>query len=244
LKRGFWITLLAILLFAVIVIARLPASWVVPSSGANFSCAAVDGSIWSGSCTGLRVSGSAVGDAEWEVHALRLLAGKLAAHVTLTLPKGFARGDVEVGLDKNVTMHNVQAELPLDRSLMPAMSPTLHGNAHADIAFARIEKGVVKQLQGRIEVHDLEQRDGSTGRLGNYSVTFPAGSGEPTGQVRDLGGPLGVEGTLRLTPEPGYDLQGQVAARADASPGLQRDLQYLGSPDAQGRRPFGTSGTF
>lgn len=243
-KRGFWITLLAISAFAVIVIARLPASWVVPSSSATVSCAAVDGSIWNGACTGLRVGGSAVGDVEWEVHALRLLAGKLAAHVTLTLPKGFARGDVEVGLDKNVTARNVQAELPLDRSLMPAISPTLHGNTHADIAFARVEKGVVKQLQGRIEVHDLEQRDGSTGRLGNYSVTFPGGSGEPTGQVRDLGGTLGVEGTLRLTAEPGYDLQGQVAARADASPGLQRDLQYLGSPDSQGRRPFGMSGTF
>src|ERR1700732_3049449 len=72
LKRGFWITLLAILAFAVIVIARLPASWVIPSSAANVSCAAVDGSIWNGSCTGLRVGGSPMGDVEWEVHALRL----------------------------------------------------------------------------------------------------------------------------------------------------------------------------
>ncbi|MDB6089212.1 MAG: ral secretion pathway protein [Gammaproteobacteria bacterium] len=243
-RRGLWITVLAVVAFAVIVIARLPASWVVPSPPANVACASVDGSIWNGACTGLTVGGAVVGDVVWDVHATRLLAGKLAAHVVLTRTTGSAQGDVEVGLDKSITARNVRADLPLDRALMPQLPPRLNGNAHADIALARFENGIVTQLQGLIEAHNLEDRSGNITPLGNYSLTFPGGSGEPTGQLKDQGGPLQVEGTLRLTREPGFDLQGLVKPRADATADLTSEIQYLGSPDAQGRRPFALAATF
>jgi len=244
-KRAIWITLLAVVAFGVIVLARLPASWVIPSPPANVSCAAVDGSIWSGTCAGLTVQGTSVGDVVWELHPSRLLAGKLSAHVVLMRPSASARADVEVGLDKSITARNVQADLPLDPALIPQLPRTLRGSsAHADLAFARIEKGIVKQLQGKIEAYDLEERSGNVTKLGSYSLTFPGGSGDPTGQLRDLGGPLAVEGTLRLTPEPGFDLQGLVTPRRDAPPELASEIQFLGSPDAQGRRPFALAATF
>jgi Type II secretion system (T2SS), protein N len=239
---------LAVVAFAAIVIARLPASWVIPAPPSAVSCAAVDGSIWSGTCTGLTVQGSAIGDVAWNVHALRLLTGKFSVNVVLTRPTGSVRGDFDVGLDKSVTARNVQAELPLDRdvmSLLPRNLHTLHGNANADIAFAHLAKNnIVTQLQGRIELHDLEDRDRDVMPLGSYSLTFPGGSGDPTGQLRDLGGPLAVEGTVRLMQDkPGVDLQMYVTPRADAAPGLVNQLQFL-APDAQGRRQFGTEVTF
>jgi len=49
-------------------------------------------------------------------------------------------------------------------------------------------------------------------------VTFPGGPGEPTGKLRDLNGPLAVEGTLRLTRQPGFELEGLVAARPAPRP--------------------------
>jgi len=58
------------------------------------------------------------------------------------------------------------------------------------------------------------------------------------GQLRDLGGPLAVEGSVRLLPGPGFELQGLVAPRPTASQKLADEIRYLGSPDAQGRRPF------
>jgi len=75
-------------------------------------------------------------------------------------------------------------------------------------------------------------------------ISFPGGGTEPVGTLVDLGGPLAVQGTLRLTDQPGYVLEGQVAPRADAAPDLVSDLQFLGSPDAEGRRPFNIAGTF
>ena len=68
--------------------------------------------------------------------------------------------------------------------------------------------------------------------------------GEPTGKLRDLDGPLAVEGTLRLTPQPGYELEGLVAPRRGAPPEIVSSLPFLGAPDATGRRPFSVVGTF
>jgi general secretion pathway protein N len=247
-QRGILITVLAVVAFAVIVIARLPASWVVPAPPSVVSCTAVDGSIWNGTCSGLVAQGSAIGDLVWDVHVLRLLTGKLSVNIVLTRPTGSIRGDFDVGLDKSVTARDVKADFPLDRdvmSFMPRNLRTLHGNARADITSAHVVKNIVTQLQGRIELHDLEDRDRDILPLGSYSLTFPGGSGDPTGQLQDLGGPLSVQATVRLTQDmPGFELQGYVTPRADAAPALMNQLQMLGSPDAQGRRQFGTTLTF
>jgi hypothetical protein len=248
-RRGILITILAVVAFAVIVIARLPATWVVPTSSALASCGAVDGSIWNGTCAGLTAQGQPVGDLTWDVHALRLLTGKLSANLVLTRPTGSVRGDFDVGLDKSVTARNALADLPLDKDLVMLLPPnlrTLQGSVHADIAFLHLTKNnIITQLQGRIEVHDLENhdRDGVM-PLGSYSLTFPGGSGDPTGQLKDLGGPLALEGTVRLKQDqPGVIVDTFITPRPDASPQLVSGFQYL-APDAQGRRELSTEMTF
>ena len=60
----------------------------------------------------------------------------------------------------------------------------------------------------------------------------------------DLAGPLGFTGTLAFTGEPGYVIDGKVTTRADTPPALARQIAFLGTPDAQGRRPFSIAGTY
>jgi len=243
-RRSLWIALLAAVAFVVIVLARMPAAWVVPTRGTQWACASIDGSLWSGSCAGLTVSGTPLGDMSWELHPLRLLAGRLAAHLTLSHGPADAAADVEVTFGQRLTARNVIADLPLDPALLPSVPANLHGRAHVDLALAQVQRGVIRQLQGRIEARNLEERSGNNTALGSYSVSFPGGSGDPVGTLRDLEGPLALEGTLRLTPAPGFELEGVIAARRGAPPELVNSLRFLGSPDATGRRPFSLSGTF
>ena len=243
-RRSLWIALLAAVAFVVIVLARMPAAWVVPTRGTQWACASIDGSLWSGSCAGLTVSGTPLGDMSWELHPLRLLAGRLAAHLTLSHGPADAAADVEVTFGQRLTARNVIADLPLDPALLPSVPANLHGRAHVDLALAQVQRGVIRQLQGRIEARNLEERSGNNTALGSYSVSFPGGSGDPVGTLRDLEGPLALEGTLRLTPAPGFELEGVIAARRSAPPELVNSLRFLGSPDATGRRPFSLSGTF
>jgi len=245
-KRTITVIVLVIIAFAAIVLARLPASWLLTTGGPTLSCASVEGSLWSGYCSGLKVRGAALGDLTWQLHPGRLLLGKLAAHVDVEHPPATsAQADVQVGLGGAIEAHNVTALLPLDPALLPGVPPTLTGTLHLDLALARItSKGVVRTLKGRIEANDLVDRSGYVTPLGSFAVTFPGGTSEPTGDVRDLSGPLSVQGQLHLTPQPGYELAGYVTPRQSATPALINAIEFLGSPDAQGRRPFALSGTY
>jgi general secretion pathway protein N len=243
-KRGLWIALLAAVAFAVIFVARMPAEWFIPSSSAWGSCGSIEGSLWSGSCGGLIVSGTPVGDVSWTLEPSRLLRGRLAAHVNLTRGAASASADVEMGFGGRITARNLVADVPLDPKVLPGVPTSLTGRAHLELAMAQIEHGSLTQIEGRIEAHDLEDRSGADTPLGSYVVTFPGGSGDQVGKLHDLEGPLALEGTLRLTREPGYVLEGLIAPRRGAPPELVNNIRFLGAPDASGRRPFSLSGTF
>lgn len=243
-RRAILITVLAVLAFATILIARMPAGWIIPSPPANISCSAADGTIWSGTCTGLSVQGQRVGDIAWELRPARLFRGRLAAHVAVTRPEAAAQADLESTFSgKTITARNVKADVPLERTLIPQLPADLRGNTHTELALARLENGSLSELQGRIEARDLREVGNDPSPLGSYSLTFPGGSQPLTGELHDLGGPLSFQGTLTLTPA-GFQVQGMVAARPDAPADLARQLQYLGSPDPQGRRPFSFENSF
>jgi general secretion pathway protein N len=244
-RRAAWITLAALLAFAAIVLARLPAAWVVPAAGtAATGCTSVEGSLWSGSCVGLFLERKPVGDLTWDLHPWRLFAGRLAAHLTLSSPAAAGSADAELGLGKHVVARNLDADMPLDPKLLPGLPPGLRGQAHLALSLVELQRGLLTRLQGRIEVHDLEDHSGHETHLGSYSLTFAPTAGDPVGQIKDLGGPLAVDGTLKLTRQGGFEVDGTVAPRADAPQELTDNLRFLGSPDAGGRRPFSLSGTF
>jgi general secretion pathway protein N len=248
-RRRLLIAILAVVGFVTMLVWRLPAKWLVSRIPAT-SCAEIDGSIWSGSCAGLVVQNTAVGDVQWVLHPAALLTGKLAGHVAFTDGPTAAQADVEARSSSSITLRNLVADIPLDPAAIPRMPPTLGGRAHLDLARLTLVNQAITQLEGRVEVHDLEDRSHGTTQIGSYSLTFPPGAtGIPVAQLHDLGGPLSVEGTVRLTLRPGfsggqYSVEGLVAPRPTAPLELKRNLEPLGSPDAQGRRPFGFEGTF
>jgi hypothetical protein len=244
-KRGVWITLAGLVVFAAILVARLPASWVIPTGpAAPFTCASIEGSVWNGACSGLIAQRLPLGDLSWELQPSKLFTARLGAHLTLIRVDAHLTTDAVLGLGGRLTARNLVADLPLERQLMPGLPPTLHGSAHLDLALLELTRGALTQLKGTIEARNLVDRAGNVTALGSYAVTFPGNEGDPVGQIRDLDGPLSVSGTLKLTRQGGYEVEGLVATRSGASQELVNNMRYLGSPDASGRRSFSLSGTF
>jgi hypothetical protein len=208
-------------------------------------CASVAGSVWDGYCGGAAVRGTSLGNLTWQVHPGDLLEARLAAHVAAVRADASIRADVAIGLGGTVAARNLVIDLPLEPAFVPALPPYISGKVSADLTRIEVTRaGVVEHIQGRIEVRHLIDSSGQVTPLGSFIVTFPAAAGEPVGRLRDLGGPLAVEGSLRLTAQPGYVLNARVAARSGAVPSLLNALQYLGTPDAEGRRPFALAGTY
>jgi Type II secretion system (T2SS), protein N len=261
-RRGVKIAAVAIAAFAAVLIARFPARWAIwVLTDPGTTCLTISGTLWSGACTGLAQSGSPIGDLTWELHPLRLLLGSLSADVALSRGSGTVSARADVGPSGTVTARGLRAVFPLDRTVLPQLGPGTQGSAQADIPLLRFRGSRILAVRGRIDVHGLTLR----GELiGDYRLSFPAGvssapsapsgapgtgaagstSGEIVGRLTDLGGPFSVEGTVRLTPEPGYVVEALVAARPGAPPDAANALRYLGAPDASGRRPFTFSGTF
>jgi hypothetical protein len=236
-----------VLAFVLILVARFPAAWAQGALPKDLSCDEVDGTVWNGSCNGLMLQHQQlIGDLAWQLHPARLLAGCIAAHVQMTQAGGSANGDVELGFGGRIEARALHANVRLNPRLIPQLPASLSGSALVDLALLEVKGGRVTNLVGRIEAHDLEEASGAVTPLGSYALSFAgaAPGGALTGTLIDLGGPLAVAGTLRMTPEPGFVLEGTVASRANATPELARQLQMLGAPDAQGRRSFSIANTF
>ena len=244
-RRTLWISLLALAAFLATLIVRLPARWVLPAARPALRCLSLEGSIWNGDCAGATVSGTPLGDLTWQLRPARLFGGQLAARVWARRARASARAEVALGLGGTLTARHVRIDLPLDPTLLPMLPRQISGTAQVRLSrLALARNGAVRQIQGRIAVYHLVDSSGQRTPLGSFAVTFPGGPGEPVGHLRDLGGPLAVEGTLRLTGRAGYDLRVRVAARAQAAPSLVNALRYLGTPDAEGWRPFALAGPY
>lgn len=239
------IVLLAALAFAAVLVTRLPAAWVLPALHSELTCAAVSGSLWRGACTDARVRGFAIDQLAWQVHPSALLRGRVRIQLSAVRGAASASGQISVGLHGPLEGRAVHARLALAPALLPALPPYISGRLSMDIARIVVARnGVIEHLQGRLTVRHLVDSQRHVTPLGSFAVTFPASPGEPLGRLRDLGGPLALRGTLRLTNQPGYVLRARVAARAGAAPSLVQALRYLGAPDAEGRRPFALAGTY
>jgi general secretion pathway protein N len=239
--------ILAVSGFVLVLLVRLPARWISPLLPHGLHCEQLDGSAWRGSCTGLTTNTGTLGDLTWELHALQLLRGRLDLGLDLTNGGNYLRGDVALGFGGALHGREVSLDLPLTSALVSSLPAGAHARLQGTLSRIEWTGKFLTELQGELNIQDLVGSQGVA--FGNFQASFgaPSGSGSndgPSGIVHDTGGPLALEATLQLNHDPGYVLQGRVAARPSAAPDITDVIKYLGSPDATGRRPFSLAGTF
>lgn len=229
--------------FLLILIVRFPARWAEGALPRGLACEQVTGTLWSGTCAGLIAFRTRLGDLTWTLHPLRLFIGRLDVDVALTGGEGAARARLVLTPRGAAAARGVHASFPLDRKLMPDLPPGTGGTTEVSLDSLHWNGVRVTEIRGEIDVRDLTAQGGEP--LGSYRLVFPGGTGdEPVGEASDLGGPFALQATVHLTREPGYAIDGLIAARPSALPDLAAQLRYLGPPDSEGRRPFSLSGTF
>jgi hypothetical protein len=243
-NRKVWLA--ALLLFLVTVVIRLPARWALRFAPANVICKEPDGTVWNGSCAHLQATGVSIGPVSWRLHALPLLMARVDADVTSSDARLTGQARVTVRSGERISAQGLAAQLELSSSLLSAFPEGWRGLLRVDLATVEFEAGHVKALSGTVDVDSLTQLSPAM-PLGSYQLRFtPAAgpNGAINGTLRDTAGPLIVTGTVQYAATSGYEINGTVAARADATPELARAVELLGEADAQGRRPFSGAGSF
>ena len=238
--------LAALLLFLLTVLWRLPAAWVLANPTAGLECKSPSGSLWHGSCAELRVGPVTLDDVSWQLHPAALLALRLDADLRSADARAPGSARVSLGVGNRVSVTDLSADAPLDSGFLPLFPAGWSGALHLDLDSVDYAAGTITALHGTVSVQSLQQRSPPLA-LGSYVLQFadaPRADGIVRGTLRDSGGPLDVNGTLEIRAAGQYELNGTVLARDTADPEFGRSLQYLGAPDAQGRRPFSLAGSF
>lgn len=245
-----WMILIALLAFVAVLLLRFPLRWALPFLPKQVQCTQATGSVWQGRCGALTFAGPAgampLGPVSWNIRTAPLLRAHLSGSVQLEGPQlhGSAQFDASAGGDLDV--QDLDAAAPLDRRLLSMVPANWTGRLQLRFPRLTLRDGRLVTAQGFIEAHDIVAQGPRPDEFGSYSLTFAGAPQADThrGTLRDLDGPVELSGTLDVKDDLSWLLDALIKPRATATPQLQKLVEYLGPPDAQGRRRFGAEGTF
>jgi general secretion pathway protein N len=247
-KRRWTLLALGVSAYIIFALLTLPASVVLSRLGSSGIIAAgVSGTIWKGRAQVLQVQGTNIGGVEWRLHPLPLFAARVSADVKVSRLDGFATTKLSVSLGGVVALRDLAASLPLSALPVNAIPRGWSATLNGRFAQLELEDGWPTRVEGTLDIVDLTGPERNPTQAGSYRLAFdPAASTAEVlqGAITDAGdGPLEVAGTLQLKRDRSYKLEALIAARPNAPRNLAQALEFLGPPDAQGRRQFATEGT-
>jgi general secretion pathway protein N len=244
-KKTWPLVALGIIAFLAFAIVTLPARVVLGQlESSGIRAGGVQGTVWKGRAQVLQIADANLGAVDWDLHVLPLFTARLVADLRIKRTDGFAETQVVLS-PTSVRFDALTASLPL--SALPSSAfRGWKGTANLKFAALTLRDGWPTAAEGTLDVIDLTGPAQRPFNLGSYRVVFPEAAGDSgvlTGALSDLGGPLQLNGKVELKTDRSYLLDGMIATRPDAPRDIANMLQFLGAPDAQGRRPFSLSGT-
>jgi len=237
--------ILAAVFFLVMLLVRAPARLLLSYLPPDVVCDDASGTIWHGTCGQFRSQGVVIAGLSWKLHPLPLLGMKLSADLSSIDPNAGGSASIEATRSGDVSITSVHATLPLAAGAL-VLPPGASVTVMLALPSAKVHDSHLVAIEGTVDLRQLHIANPSSD-LGSYELQFapPDSDSNITGQLRDLDGPLAVNGQLHLQPDGAYEIGGTVAARATAGEDLNRALQlFLGPADAQGQHPFSLAGTF
>lgn len=248
-RRTLVLTIIAgFVVFLGVLLLYLPASWFTSMLPPQVRCAEIGGSLWHGECLGLTLQNGKLGDATWNLAPSRALTGRLVGDVDIRGNTQNLKADLDLALNGAGELRNVNGSFQMDPAVLAQFPRNQRGQVVG--VFKRVvlsAGGSPRQLDGTIELRDFRQLAPQPLALGSYRVMFDGttqADGTSIGQLRDLGGPFALEGTLTLTPPNAYLVQGFITGRSAEAERLVRDITLGAPPDASGRSAFSFEGTF
>ena len=124
--------------------------------------------------------------------------------------------------------------------MIPA--PGIEGNLRLQFAELLIEDGLPTAASGTVEVFGLVARGLSPTPIGDFRAELVSTDGGISGSLEDLAGVLDIAGSIRMSTDRSYLLEGLVAPKPAASDAIISQLRFLGSANERGQRQFRLEG--
>lgn len=237
--------------YVAFLLTMFPAStayrWFAPDT---VRLAGIQGTLWSGRAALGSVGELGLHEIEWRLQPWSLFLARVGGQLQTRLADGFVETEIEVTFTET-TLRNLRASISLDglQELLPLGG--IEGYVSAELSELRIQGRWPVGATGEIRLGELEvpliftPSSDSLVALGNYRIRFvDSSNGVLFGDFEDQGGPLEVSGSLRLSPDRAYVIEGVIRTRPEAPVELSQGLEFMTAPpDASGQRAFNLSGS-
>jgi general secretion pathway protein N len=238
--------------FLILLISLFPAragfALFAPDSVSGFG---FSGTIWNGGAKVIDVGGQQLRNTEWDMALTRLLLGRLGGDIKTRWNNGFAEGFGTISLGGTIRLSEFKASIDAATLQTAVGTPSLGGQISLQIKELKLSNNWPRYLIGRAEIVNLSSPlmgRGEAALIGNFAVEFDSTLElEPgkslSGKISDTGGPLELTGTLLLEAPANYTLKTRLKARPGAASSLEQNLEFLGTPEADGARLFQFAGS-
>lgn len=236
--------------FLVFLIPSLPAKLLTDlAAPADVRITGVTGSVWHGEARSVAVPGFQFGRTTWIVKPAALMLGRLSATIETEWPGGKAGGNLTLGLTGTIGLSEFDASGSIAPIAQQMNLPVSGGQLSISLVDLEVVDGWPRTFLGDIRVENvpLTLVGVANGPTGSYQVNFAteeiAEDGTIIGVLKDLDGPLAIDGNLMLSPPNFYEIIGRITARPGAPSDLVQGLALLGPASTDGSREFSMAGS-
>lgn len=243
-KRHRWVLagLAAVLVFIVIAFpAGLAYRWFAPP---ELRLSGINGSVWRGHAVEGAATDIYIRNLQWNFRPTALLSGKIAFRSHAELAGGFIDADLAVSPGGAVILSNMTGDIALQAFKESFQLEGFEGRLALDFERMKIVDGVPVEAVGSLAVEGLRAPRLSNAPIGDYHAEFDSGPDGISGTVADQSGVFDLDGKILVDANRAYSFIGRIAASPQAPAALRQQLEFLGSPDEQGRREFRIEGQF
>lgn len=244
-KKNIQYILIIVALYLFFLITSLPAKIILSSVTfpKNIHLSSISGTIWSGKAENFKISGIELGSIKWNLHALNLIVGELSADISVLNNKQYINTEISVSYSGKVELEETRFLVDLS-SLQPltyGLPFSYSGKASGYFPVSFFHKNNYVGVNGKLSLTSIDMTSPQQQSFGDFVVDFRAEKeGATSGQLKDSGGVLNINGQLMLKKNGQLNISAKLAAR-EAGSSLEQALSFLGKKDASGRVKFNNS---
>lgn len=233
-KRVAGYVLLGLLAYAFFLIWTLPAERAVAlvrKQAPQLQLSGVTGTAWSGRAATLQYQTQQLPRFKWQLKPLALVMGRVEFAITFDGEGRTGAATVGRRFDGALVLNQVQATLPM-AELGAALA--LNGQLEVKLDELTAKGGVIQSATGELHWRQAAMTTPAQ-KLGEFSARISTDATGIKALIRDEGGPLQLEGNLRLTGNGSYQFNAKATVRDPQQTMLRQVLQSAGRQEPDGR---------
>lgn len=240
---------LGLALYALFVVATLPAAWAYGWAqsrlGGALSLSGISGTLWEGRAQSARLGAVQLDKLHWQVRPAALLLGRLSTALEFRYQSQPGRVVASRRLGGRWVLSDVALLLPARdfENLLRLPGSELGGAVDVRLGRLAIEQGRVAAAAGVLSWNRAAVVKPVAAQLGSFDLVLTEEDEGSKGVLKDKGGPVQAGGLLKLHGNGKYELTATLVSRDLRQPVIAQGLQLFGQPGADGRVQITSKGT-